>query len=850
MNRLRTSVPLRLAALATVLALVLAACGQPAGQGTKAFSYKVDTSIAPSPATVGTRPLAAISDANGNVSLFIANSFLLHPTDKAQLDAVVKDLNDHGLAASVVGNDGVPQPPPGSGIKMDSSYQTPTTWIIKIDPSQGHSYLDTFDLDAAKVGLDGAVTISSSDAAALLAVVTHEAALGIAAGPDFVAQADAFTSTQEAPNGSGGFLNAFGLQPFETTGSKSDVTEAWQVVHAAAAGSWSPVHVAIIDGGFWLDTSGHPGTASTGSWVSDLPYHPIQYDFAGNDYTAGGPSLAHCTGGGACPWHGNGSAGTVAGILNNRYGAAGTGGQVVDPWLFKSDLSDDQIGRAVRTAVAWGAGVISMSFGGSCNAFCGLYGHIVGFNGAFADARRHGVVLVAAAGNDNQDVNAVNMEPCVLTGVICVGALADGSSNKIGYSNYGSSVDIYAPTDIPVMPNPNTSPHNALHNGTSASTPFVAGVAAMLKAFNPGLTSDDVDHLLRTYGWTDSTDPHVDRYINAYASLRAVVSGSANVPPSMTLNVASSTVDLNRGFQVTANTSDLEDGTPCCTVSWNPAPTSTSDNGRLAVFTLGATGSHTLRATATDSGGATATADVTVNVVNSPPTATIQQPVAGAHVLSGASVQLLGSATDPNEGPGPGPGALSCSALNWYSTDGTDTGFPATGCDVTVTFHTVGSRTIQLAATDPEGAVDRVDVSIVVDAAPTNYPPSITVGNLPPVNYNGDGYDWSSTINVSASATDPEGDTPITYTWSATSYAAGSSTTLYKSNVTIAGPTTTTGNLSWTPSNDPSLFIPDCTGSNAYYGQYVLLTLQATDSLGHSSSVNLPRLKVYRCILH
>ena len=140
---------------------------------------------------------------------------------------------------------------------------------------------------------------------------------------------------------------------------------------------------------------------------------------------------SQCTGGFPCPWHGNGSAGVAAGILDNRYGGAGTGGLVADPWLFKTDYSDSQVTRALRTAVAWHAGVISMSFGGSCGDFCRFGRHFDGYYDAFGAARTHGLVLVAAAGNDNADVDRRHEFPCNLDGVICVGALAGGTSNKI-----------------------------------------------------------------------------------------------------------------------------------------------------------------------------------------------------------------------------------------------------------------------------------------------------------------------------------------------------------------------------------------------------------------------------------
>lgn len=57
-------------------------------------------------------------------------------------------------------------------------------------------------------------------------------------------------------------------------------------------------------------------------------------------------------------------------------------------------------------------------------------------------------MLIASAGNDGGDVDANRYEPCVIPGVICVGALENEVNTARSYSNYGESVDIWAPTDV------------------------------------------------------------------------------------------------------------------------------------------------------------------------------------------------------------------------------------------------------------------------------------------------------------------------------------------------------------------------------------------------------------------
>jgi hypothetical protein len=189
------------------------------------------------------------------------------------------------------------------------------------------------------------------------------------------------------------------------------------------------------------------------------------------------------------------------------------------------------VARAIRTAVAWGAEVISMSFGYACdNMFCDLFFED-NIYAALRHARDNGCVLVAAAGNSSGSGDGV--VPCKADeDVICVGALADNTNVAISYSNSGNKVDIWAPTNIRAIYGEDPSGGLTLttFGGTSASCPFVAGVCAVLKAYDPTLTSAQVTQILRDTAWTDSPDPKVTHYINAYAALRRVLSRLTDDP--------------------------------------------------------------------------------------------------------------------------------------------------------------------------------------------------------------------------------------------------------------------------------------------------------------------------------
>jgi hypothetical protein len=164
------------------------------------------------------------------------------------------------------------------------------------------------------------------------------------------------------------------------------------------------------------------------------------------------------------------------------------------------------------------------------------------------------------------------------------------------------------------------------------------------------------------------------------------------------------------------------------------------------------------------------------------------------------------------------------------------------------TFASQGARTLTLSATDAQGLTTTATVNVEVTAPPTNYPPSASsTTTLPPVNYDGQGYGWSTPFALSATATDPEGNAPITYEWKATSLHPNS-TTPFMSSVAIG----TSASFTWTPSSTSPAMFGDfaALGNDCYDGQVVRISVRAKDSLGNTSTpVNLPDIKVYRCIL-
>jgi hypothetical protein len=195
----------------------------------------------------------------------------------------------------------------------------------------------------------------------------------------------------------------------------------------------------------------------------------------------------------------------VAGIIAAAADGRGVVGVAPDATILPIQVlgtggsgSDRTVARGIDLAVEMGAGVINLSLGGESNPFDSGGSLSCAAVGRAFDA---GSVVVVAAGNDGSTGNP-RMEPASCRGALSVAALDEGLTRSY-FSSFDASVKISAPgSDIlSSVPSSRRYPFEQW-SGTSMAAPFVAGVAALVRAAHPqwspqqvvdALTSSAVD---------------------------------------------------------------------------------------------------------------------------------------------------------------------------------------------------------------------------------------------------------------------------------------------------------------------------------------------------------------------
>jgi subtilisin family serine protease len=278
--------------------------------------------------------------------------------------------------------------------------------------------------------------------------------------------------------------------PPGTPDNDIDAPEAWDV-HTGG----SEIIVAVIDTGvdythrdiednMWLNPGEIPGNGiddDGNGYIDDI----YGYDFRNGD---GDPKDDH--------GHGTHCGGIIAAQGDNGLDIAGLcwDAKVMALKFLGAGGSGNTIDAVIAFyyAVENGADVMSNSWGGG--------DYLQSLQDVISYAYSQGVIMVAAAGNDNSD--DPHYYPAYYDYMIAVAATNSNDARAL-FSNYGDWVDIAAPgVDILSLRATGTSrgttydSYTTILSGTSMACPHVAGACALLFSIYPDIQVDELEQFL------------------------------------------------------------------------------------------------------------------------------------------------------------------------------------------------------------------------------------------------------------------------------------------------------------------------------------------------------------------
>ena len=223
--------------------------------------------------------------------------------------------------------------------------------------------------------------------------------------------------------------------------------------------------------------------------------------------------------------HGTACAGIIAASTNNSTGISGVtwNSNIMPIKIMHYDNMNEPptttfsaISAGIMYATLNGADVISNSWGGGS-----LSDIITASIQSAKNSGRNGkgCLIVFSSGNENSSV----LYPAILPEVIAVGATNENDERcspshwGVGQgSHFGPELDVVAPgnhivtIDIMGLSGYSNNNYNSNFTGTSAATPFVSGLGALIIGYRPEFTADQVQQLIQNTADDQVGDPSED----------------------------------------------------------------------------------------------------------------------------------------------------------------------------------------------------------------------------------------------------------------------------------------------------------------------------------------------------
>lgn len=280
---------------------------------------------------------------------------------------------------------------------------------------------------------------------------------------------------------------------------------------------------------------------------ANLPNPDAEYDFYNSD------SIAEDQNG-----HGTAVAGIIAsnhsaGIGINSYKGVAPGSRLLIAKVFGA--ADSSSSATIVSALDWcadnGAEVINMSLGhGGYSSACDTE-----YTALFANnTAALGIVVVAASGNDGY-TDKISSPACG-SKVLSVGSVSKTDARS-SFSNGASILNVMAPGEYITTTNKNGS--FSTFSGTSAATPFVTGVAALLKSLPEDPSAEEIKLAIKTtakdLGAVGKDNLYGNGRIDAYAAYN-YISGNGSGGGPLTFETSSGVLDGSvQGSQYRSNQS-------------------------------------------------------------------------------------------------------------------------------------------------------------------------------------------------------------------------------------------------------------------------------------------------------